>query len=203
MRSSSSAGFDPRSFDPRTFDLREAVDGLRDAFARGAGGRSSGPAQHDLRGAILTALQGGAKNGHQVMQALAAAHAGWMPAASEVYPTLQQLVDEGLVTPAHDGERTVYALTEAGRAAADEHAAQHAAHHAGDHEARGPWGVPRWNGQWSSHWSEADAAVPKAGAKLAQAAAQVAQSGTKEQKERAAALLDETRRKLYALLAEG
>jgi hypothetical protein len=44
--------------------------------------------------------------------------------------------------------------------------------------------------------------MPKASVKLAQAAAQVAQTGTREQKERAAALLDETRRKLYAMLAE-
>jgi len=56
--------------------------------------------------------------------------------------------------------------------------------------------------QWSEHWNERTAAVPKAGAKLAQAAAQVTQSGTREQQERAAAILDETRKRLYAILAE-
>jgi hypothetical protein len=45
-------------------------------------------------------------------------------------------------------------------------------------------------------------ALPKAGAKLAQAAAVVAQSGTPEQAERAVAAIDEARRKLYAILAE-
>ena len=43
----------------------------------------------------------------------------------------------------------------------------------------------------------------KAGAKLAQALSQVAQHGTTDQQKRAAELVDETRRKVYAILAEG
>lgn len=213
MRSSTGPGsrgfdpraFDPRGFDPRTFDFREAAERLREAFGpREHGGHE----RHDVRGAILVALHGGAKNGHEVMQAIAAAHEGWMPAASEVYPTLQQLTDEGLVSSRHEGERTVYELTPAGAAAAAEQVAQHEAHRA-EHERGGARGWGDWSrrdhaGPWAQWgpWSEHDAAVPKAGAKLAQAAAQVAHSGTQEQKERAAALLDETRRKLYAILAE-
>lgn len=189
MHRSSSAGF----------DIREAVESLRDAFSPRSGGRSSeGGSPGDIRAAILSALATEPMNGHQVMQALAAASGGaWMPAASSVYPTLQQLTDEGLLRTQHDGERIVYALTDEGRAAAEAAAAESAEHahddaHNGD---RDHWRVPRWD--------EHTAAVPKAGAKLAQAAAQVAQSGTREQKERAAALLDETRRQLYAILAEG
>ena len=45
-------------------------------------------------------------------------------------------------------------------------------------------------------------ALPKAGAKLAQAVAQVAQAGTPDQSERAVAVIDEARRKVYAILAE-
>jgi hypothetical protein len=44
--------------------------------------------------------------------------------------------------------------------------------------------------------------LPKAAVELAQAAAQVARSGTKEQAEEAAAVLDEARRKLYSILAQ-
>lgn len=184
MRTSSSAGF----------DIREAVDSLRDAFSPRMGGRSERP-HGDIRTAVLSALAREPMNGHQVMQTIAASSGGaWMPAASSVYPTLQQLTDEGLVSAQHEGERTVYSLTEAGRSAAAE-ATAHAAADDHEHRADHDWKMPRW--------SEADAAVPKAGAKLAQAAAQVAQSGSREQKERAAALLDETRRKLYAILAEG
>jgi len=50
--------------------------------------------------------------------------------------------------------------------------------------------------------SERTTALPKAGAKLAQAIAQVATGGGQEQAERAVAVIDEARRKLYAILAE-
>jgi DNA-binding PadR family transcriptional regulator len=179
------------------FDIREAIDSLRDAFSPRSSARSSHGSGHgDVRMAILAALAAGALNGHAVMQAIAATSGGtWMPAASSIYPTLQLLTDEGLVRTEHDGERTVYSLTDAGRAAAAE-AAAHT--ESSDHARTGSdrdWRLPRWD--------ESTAVVPKAGAKLAQAAAQVAQTGSREQKERAAALLDETRRQLYAILAEG
>jgi DNA-binding PadR family transcriptional regulator len=180
-----------------------------------AGGGQGGARQHgDLRTAILSALGGEAKNGHQVMQAIAAASGGtWMPSAGQVYPMLQQLTDEGLLTARADGERTVYTLTEAGReaAAAAHEAASGAGREGRDSSGRAGWKRPDWDmsefvdrmsGRWNDHRAEHTTAVPRAGAKLAQAAAQVASTGTKEQQQRAAALLDETRRKLYAILAE-
>ena len=201
MRSSSSSN---------GFDLREAVENLRDAFTPRSGSR--GATTHgDLRTAILVALQQEAKNGHQIMQAISAASGGsWMPAASEVYPMLQQLTDEGLVATQHDGERTVYALTDAGREAAAAAAEAHTHEPTGDDSRDGwpmrDWSMSDWSermsGRWNDHWSERTSAVPRAGAKLAQAAAQVTQSGTREQQERAAALLDQTRKALYAILAE-
>jgi DNA-binding PadR family transcriptional regulator len=184
------------------FDLREAVENLRDAFTPRGGSRGAS-AHGDLRTAILTALAHDAKNGHQIMQAIGAASGGsWMPTASQVYPMLQQLADEGLLSTQHDGERTVYALTDAGREAAAAASAESSAH---DSE-RDAWSMGDWSdrmsGRWNDHWNERTAAVPRAGAKLAQAAAQVTQSGTREQQERAAALLDQTRKALYAILAE-
>lgn len=184
------------------FDLREAVENLRDAFTPRGGSRGAS-AHGDLRTAILTALAHDAKNGHQIMQAIGAASGGsWMPTASQVYPMLQQLADEGLLSTQHDGERTVYALTDAGREAAAAASAESSAH---DSE-RDAWSMGEWSdrmsGRWNDHWNERTAAVPRAGAKLAQAAAQVTQSGTREQQERAAALLDQTRKALYAILAE-
>ncbi|WP_294179476.1 PadR family transcriptional regulator [uncultured Schumannella sp.] len=183
MRTSTSSGF----------DLWEALDDLRDTFAPRMTGRAD---RRDVRFDILNALEGGAKNGHEIMQALASRGPSVDgPTASVVYPTLELLVDEGLVSSEHVGERRVFSLTEAGRAAArgaagaDEHTTASAG------EDGSGWRAPRF--------AEHSAAVPKAGAKLAQAAAQVAQHGTTEQKERAAALLDETRRKIYAILAEG
>lgn len=212
-----------RSTPPNSSEIREALENLRDAVMARTGGGQGGARQHgDLRTAILSALGGEAKNGHQVMQAIAAASGGaWMPTAGQVYPMLQQLTDEGLLSAQADGERTVYTLTEAGREAA---AAAHEASTGASRESRESAGRPgwkrpdwdvsefvdrmsgRWNDQWNERWADHRAehttAVPRAGAKLAQAAAQVASTGTKEQQQRAAALLDETRRKLYAILAE-
>ncbi len=58
-------------------------------------------------------------HGYQVMQELAERSGGrWHPSAGSVYPTLQQLEDEGLVVAEdRDGRRT-FALTETGRTAA-------------------------------------------------------------------------------------
>jgi hypothetical protein len=44
--------------------------------------------------------------------------------------------------------------------------------------------------------------LPKAGIELAQAAAQVGRTGSPEQVKKAVAVLEEARRKLYAILAE-
>ncbi len=204
-----------RSTPPNSSDIREALENLRDAVMARTGGGQGGARQHgDLRTAILSALGGEAKNGHQVMQAIAAASGGvWMPTAGQVYPMLQQLTDEGLLSAHAEGERTVYTLTEAGReaAAAAHEAASGAGSESRDTGGRAGWKRPDWDmsefvdrmsGRWNDHRAEHTTAVPRAGAKLAQAAAQVASTGTKEQQQRAAALLDETRRKLYAILAE-
>ena len=139
MRSSSSSS---------SFDLREAVENLRDAFTPRGSSRSAGASHGDLRAAILSALEHDAKNGHQVMQAIGAASGGmWMPSASQVYPMLQQLTDEGLLSVQHDGERSVYSLTDAGREAAAAHA------HA--HETAGESSSPRAKGGWTSLFATA------------------------------------------------
>lgn len=207
-----------RSTPPNSSEIREALENLRDAvMARTGGGNGSARDSRghgDLRTAILSALGGEAKNGHQVMQAIAAASGGaWMPSAGQVYPMLQQLTDEGLLSAHADGERTVYTLTDAGReaAAAAHEAATGASRESRESAGRPGWKRPDWDmsefvdhmsGRWNDHRAEHTTAVPRAGAKLAQAAAQVASTGTREQQQRAAALLDETRRKLYAILAE-
>lgn len=186
------------------FDLREAVDGLRDAFGTRTSSTRHENHHRDLRGAVLMALLDEARTGAQVIDAIAAESGGhWRPKPGAVYPLLQLLTDEGLVAPEQRDEKKVYALTEAGRAAAEAAAAEHAAH---DHDAhgseshRGGWGG--WSSPSFPRMDEHDVLVPKSGAKLAQAAAQVAHVGTADQKKRAAELLDETRKRLYAILAE-
>lgn len=166
------------------FDLREAVDGLREAFAPRDPARRE---ERDIRAALLRELLTEPMHGYQLIQAVAVRSGGsWTPAPGTVYPTLQLLADEGLVSATQAGERKVWTLTEAGRTAATEAAA--------DEDGSG--------GARRGFDPERALALPKAGAKLAHAAAQFAHSGTPEQTERAVAIVDEARRRLYAILAE-
>ncbi|CAN5477882.1 hypothetical protein BH09ACT4_BH09ACT4_25270 [soil metagenome] len=174
MSASSAAGF----------DLWEAVDGLREAFAPRAGGRMG---RGDIRTAILAALAEEPMHGYQIIQAIEARTGGaWKPSPGSIYPTLQLLADEGLVTAEQVGERKVYSLTDAGREAAAESAT-----------GPQPWGPHRMREN-----AEHSMALPKAGGKFAQAMMQVRHNGTPEQTERAIAIVDDARRKLYAILAE-
>ena len=72
-----------------------------------------------IRDATLALLAEQPMHGYQVMQELAERSGGrWHPSAGSVYPTLQQLEDEGLIEPAEsESGRRVFALTEAGREA--------------------------------------------------------------------------------------
>jgi DNA-binding PadR family transcriptional regulator len=176
MRSSSVPGF----------DLRDAVDSLREAFGTPGRAGSERVGRGDIRTAILIELSEEPMHGYQIIQAIETRSGGaWKPSPGSIYPTLQLLADEALVSAAQVGERKVYSLTETGRVAAAEFTS-----------ADQPW-EPRRNKN-----GESAVALTKAGASLAQALAQVAHSGTPEQSERAIELINETRRKVYAILAE-
>ena len=159
----------------------QAVDQLRAAFERPTGARMG---RGDVRVAVLALLAERPMHGYQIIQEIEERSGGsWKPSAGSVYPTLQLLTDEGLIVAEEAGGRKTYTLTEAGRAEADAAGAA-------------PWeNSARDNGRAT--------ALPKAGVELAQAAAQVARTGTPEQVREAVEVLDEARRRLYALLAQG
>lgn len=71
----------------------------------------------EVRLAILSLLNEGPKHGYQLMKELEERSGGfYRSSAGSVYPTLQQLVDEELITSeAQEGKR-VYHITEAGKA---------------------------------------------------------------------------------------
>jgi DNA-binding PadR family transcriptional regulator len=110
----------------------------------------------------------------------------WRPSPGSIYPTLQLLEDEGLVSAQVDeaGGKRRYALTEEGqRAAAD--------------VAKGP-----------SPWEAVAAGAPEGARALRQAAVklmpvvrQVMVSGGPREFEEVTKVLDETRRRIYAILA--
>lgn len=71
----------------------------------------------DLRLYLLSLLDEGPRHGYDIMQALSDRTGGtYTPSAGTVYPRLAKLEEEGLVTKTVDGRKTVYAITDAGRA---------------------------------------------------------------------------------------
>src|SRR4051794_19501794 len=80
---------------------------------RGGRGRM---ARGDVRVAILTLLAERPMHGYELMQAIRERSAGhWTPSPGAVYPAINQLADEGLVTVTASSGRRVAALTDAGR----------------------------------------------------------------------------------------
>jgi len=70
-----------------------------------------------LRLYILSLLDEAPRHGYDLMQALSDRTGGtYSPSAGTIYPRLAKLEDEGLVTKTVDGRKTVYEITDAGRA---------------------------------------------------------------------------------------
>jgi DNA-binding PadR family transcriptional regulator len=71
----------------------------------------------ELRLAILSLLSEGPKHGYQLMKEMEERSGGvYKASAGSMYPTLQQLEDEGLVVANLENGRRIYTLTDAGRA---------------------------------------------------------------------------------------
>ncbi|MFB2597542.1 PadR family transcriptional regulator [Herbiconiux sp. P17] len=73
-----------------------------------------------LRLYLLSLLDESPKHGYELIQALSDRFGGtYSPSAGTIYPRLAKLEEEGLVTKTADGRKTVYAITDAGRAELD------------------------------------------------------------------------------------
>jgi len=71
----------------------------------------------ELRLAILSLLEEGSKHGYQLMKEMQERSGGlYRASAGSVYPTLQQLEDEGMIASERKEGRRVYSLTPLGRA---------------------------------------------------------------------------------------
>lgn len=70
-----------------------------------------------LRLYLLSLLDERPQHGYELIQSLGDRFGGtYVPSAGTIYPRLAKLQDEGLVTKQSDGRRSVYAITDAGRA---------------------------------------------------------------------------------------
>lgn len=81
----------------------------------GRWGRFFGPGE--IRLALLSMLEGGPKHGYELMKELETKSGGiYKASAGAIYPALQQLEDEGMVTSDAIAGKRVYSLTDAGKA---------------------------------------------------------------------------------------
>lgn len=140
----------------------------------------------DVRLAVLGLLAEQSMHGYQLIREIAARSAGgWRVSPGSVYPMLSQLEESGLVESVEADGRRSFALTESGRAEA-----------------------ARRSEEFTALWQRAQDDADDGRGELAglvfqvgAAAMQVGAAGTEEQRERAADLLEQTRRSLYRLLA--
>ena len=140
----------------------------------------------EVRAAILQLLSEEPMHGYQIMQELAERSDGmWRPSPGSIYPTLQQLADEGLVRAEDSGGKKVHHLTDAGQAKVDES------------QAPPPWA--RFDVEDLSGLFEIKDLAIQVGA----AVMQVASAGSDEQLAEAKEILADTRSRLYQLLADG
>ncbi|MEV6117406.1 PadR family transcriptional regulator [Streptomyces sp. NPDC052109] len=154
-------------------------------WGRGRGGPRGRARRGDVRASILALLKDRPMHGYEMIQEIAERSGGaWKPSPGSVYPTLQLLEDEGLIASESEGGKKLFALTEDGRAAAVD-------------GPEAPWEEASRGVDW-----EALGEIRQAGFGLMEAFSQVWKTGTKEQREKALAVINDARKKLYLILAD-
>ena len=148
---------------------------------RGRGRRNRG----DVRAALLFLLAERPMHGYEMIQELNSRTGGiWRPSPGSVYPTLQMLEDEGLITSQEIEGRKQFTLTDRG----------------GEEAAKittAPWERFADDDTMSTVRDFGQASMG-----LMTALREVGMNGTEGQRERALQVLGDARRKLYAILAE-
>jgi DNA-binding PadR family transcriptional regulator len=138
----------------------------------------------DVRAAVLLLLADEPMHGYQLMQAVAERSGGqWRPSPGAIYPTINQLEDEGLVTVTASAGRKLVTLTDAGR----------------EHAAGLQGGDPFASFAGGGRSVDLHGAVHQ----VHEAARQIGRTGSEDQITAAAGILAEARKALYLLLANG
>lgn len=155
---------------------------------RRGGGRRGGPGRGrrgDVRAAILTLLADRPMHGYEMIQQIAERSNGlWKPSPGSVYPTLQLLDDEGLITASESrGSKKLFQLTDEGRAAAEK-------------VETAPWDEIT-EGADPGHMN-----LRAAVGQLFGAVAQSAHTATADQQQRIVEILNNARREVYGILGE-
>jgi DNA-binding PadR family transcriptional regulator len=150
-------------------------------------GRGPKRGRGDVRAAILALLVEEPMHGYQIITELTERSGGvWRPSPGSVYPTLQALEDQGLVTADKAEGRRVFSLTTEGRTEA---------------EAAGDGPKP-----WESAARGADRSLVDLRGLMFEVGAaimQVGRSGSESQVKAVGEILADTRRRIYLVLADG
>ena len=153
-------------------------------YGRGRGGPRA--RRGDVRAAILALLAEQPMHGYEMIKEIEERTQGaWTPSAGSIYPTLQMLEDEGLIRGEKSDGKRRFSLTETGTAEQKEKAGEET-----------PWDAVR-AGAAPEQIHLRDSVH-----KLHHAIGQVFHAADDGQQKRVRELLDETRRKIYAILAE-
>lgn len=168
------------------------------SFRRRSGGGPGGGGMHraargNVRAAILALLadqaaRGGPPiHGYQMIQELSARTGGaWRPSPGSIYPTLQLLEDEGLVSSSAPEGKRLFELTEAGQAEFEH-----------SRESRAPWD------QVSDGFGESRLQLKIALRETIKQLFWAAKHATEDQQAGIQSLLGELREKLTALFPDG
>jgi DNA-binding PadR family transcriptional regulator len=153
------------------------------------GGRRGGPGRRgrrgDVRAAILVLLAERPMHGYEMIQEIAERSQDlWRPSPGSVYPTLQLLVDEGLIVGSEsEGSKRLFELTDTGKLAAEKVE------------------TPPWDeiaeGVDPSHLN-----LRAAVGQLFGAVAQSAHAASTEQQQRIVDIVNNARREIYTILSE-
>ncbi|MDF2828682.1 MAG: putative transcriptional regulator [Mycobacterium sp.] len=157
----------------------------------GRGGRRGGPRgggrgrRGDVRAAILTLLVERPMHGYEMIQEInERSQQLWKPSPGSVYPTLQLLVDEGLIASTEsDGSKKLFELTDDGKAAAEKIE----------------------TAPWDEITQDADPGavnLRSAVGQLMGAVAQSAHAASPDQQQRVVDIVNNARREIYQILGE-
>jgi DNA-binding PadR family transcriptional regulator len=179
------AGFGPGrggfGFDPRAgFGFGGGPRGRRGGGRRGKRG--------DVRAAIMVLLADRGMHGYEMIKEISERSGGlWRPSPGSVYPTLQLLVDEGLIVGTEsEGSKRLFELTDEGRAAAEK-------------VETPPWEeiADGWKDQAPGQLN-----LHTAVTQLMGAVAQSAYAASEEQQARIVDIVNNARREVYNILGE-
>ncbi|HEX3360614.1 MAG TPA: PadR family transcriptional regulator [Solirubrobacterales bacterium] len=152
----------------------------------GRGGRGPRARRGDVRAAVLTLLADRPMHGYEMIKEIEERSEGaWTPSAGSIYPMLQLLEDEGLIRGEDTDGKRRFTLTDEGRKDREEKAGDVA-----------PWDAVR------EGFPTGRLALRHTAGQLL-LAVKAASEGSEDQQKQVRELLDDTRRKVYGILAEG